>query len=78
VIPERIATILVVYLFAACAGSAPAPESCYPDAESIKALPDCPADRIPVCLEQLGRPYRCFCGDRDALQEVLEPDNRPR
>lgn len=25
------------------------------------------------CIERLGRPVRCFCADKDALRELLEP-----
>ena len=76
--PARIVTILMIFVMVACTSRQPAPEPRYPDSETIKALMDCPMDRTPVCLERMGRPYRCFCGDREALQEILEPDKQPR
>ena len=44
------------------------------DMAKVRELLNCPNDRTPVCTERMGKPYQCFCADRDALQQLLEPD----
>ena len=44
------------------------------DMNEVRELLACPSDRTPVCTERMGKPYQCFCADRDALQQLMEPD----
>ena len=58
-----------------CAVSAP-PEEPLPrlDMAEVRQMLDCPHDLTAVCTERVGKPYHCFCADRDALARILEPD----
>jgi len=82
-VPRRL-LILVCTLFEACATQQPVAEQ--PELitdereislEMIRQMLDCAADRAPVCLEKMGKPYRCFCADRDTMRRALEPDRFP-
>ena len=45
-----------------------------PDMEEIQKLLNCPSDRMPTCVERIGKPYTCFCMDEEAVRKILEPD----
>ncbi len=81
---NRIVLVAVLISSVGCAG--PRPDTEDPDLvafevevtpEMIKELLDCPVGSAPLCLERMGEPVRCFCADRDAMRQVLEPDKYP-
>lgn len=67
------ATLAVLCGIGACATTGPAPPPDFDMAE-IRRLMGCDSDQAPVCTERMGKPYECFCADRDALRRILEPD----
>lgn len=67
--------LLSVLLMGACAGHRPGPEPRYASTELIEQAMNCPDHLTPMCLERIGRPYRCVCSDRDELRRILEPDS---
>jgi hypothetical protein len=81
---SRLLLIAVFMMLAACAAQPPIEEG--PELitnereitlEMIKKMLSCAVDRTPVCLERMGKPYRCFCADTDSMRQVLEPDKFP-
>jgi hypothetical protein len=34
----------------------------------------CPTDKTAVCVQRIGQPTSCFCGHRDDLEALLEPE----
>lgn len=59
---------------AGCATSDSQQETLSLDMAEVREMLDCPHDLTAVCTERVGKPYHCFCADRDALQRILEPD----
>jgi len=51
-------------LLAGCTGMPGAPPP--PNTEG------CAADRTPVCAYRLGKPYKCACKSKDALDEIFD------
>lgn len=45
-----------------------------PDMDKIQELLNCPSDRMPTCIERIGKPYTCYCMDEEAMRKILEPD----
>ncbi len=41
--------------------------------EELQKL-SCPADKTAACVQRIGHPTRCFCGSRDDLERLLEPE----
>jgi len=35
----------------------------------------CPDGLTPTCYEYIGKKMRCYCGTRDGLREILDPEN---
>lgn len=66
--------LVAVVMLGGCAASGPSAPAPRLDMAEIRQMLDCPLDTSPVCTERIGKPYHCFCADRDALQRILEPD----
>jgi len=66
--------VTAVTLLGACAAQEPIEYGPRPDMGEIALLLDCPSDRTPACLERMGKPYKCYCMDKDALRRLMEPD----
>ncbi|MCH7822250.1 MAG: hypothetical protein IIA07_09540 [Proteobacteria bacterium] len=62
----------------ACAPTHPIERRPEIDMSVIREMLDCPINRTPVCTEYMGKPAQCFCADRDALKEILDPDDHRR
>lgn len=45
-----------------------------PDMDEIRELLNCPSDRMPTCIERIGKAITCFCMDEDAMRRILEPE----
>lgn len=71
-IRSALARIICIVIFAAtlvaCAG-APPDELEYTDRPHY-----CRSGETPSCIEKIGKPIRCFCADKEALRELLDPN----
>jgi len=61
----------LLVLFAGCASSG----STTTEADARKRL--CPPGLTPSCVEYLGKKMRCFCGTKEDLREIFDPDDGP-
>lgn len=73
-IAYRSPALLSTAVLAACAAQEPLEFMPQPDIEEVAKLLNCPSDRMPTCVQRMGKPYSCYCMDEDALQQILEPD----
>lgn len=73
-LPNLSFLVTAIVLLGACAAQEPLEYEPRPDMEEIALLLNCPFGRTPTCLERMGKPYKCYCMDEDALRRLLEPD----
>lgn len=66
--------VATLYSIGGCATREPLPARPELDMLELRRLLDCDSDQAPVCTERIGKPYYCFCADRDALRRIMEPD----
>lgn len=70
----KLSGLAVLGLLTACALTEPLEYEPRPDIEEIAKQLDCPVGRTPTCVERLNQPYRCFCMDKEAMRDMLEPE----
>lgn len=71
---EVISLLVCAVILTGCTSSAPVDATLpHLDMAEIRKMLNCPHDLTPVCTERVGKPYHCFCADRGALQQILEP-----
>lgn len=66
--------LLLLSCLAACAAQDRLEYEPRPDMDKIQELLNCPSDRMPTCVERIGKPYTCYCMDEEAMRKILEPD----
>jgi hypothetical protein len=71
---SRFLLLLSVAGLAACAPQDRLEYEPRPDMDKIQELLNCPSDRMPTCIERIGKPYTCYCMDEEAMRKILEPD----
>jgi hypothetical protein len=71
---SRFLLLLCVAGLAACAPQDRLEYESRPDMDKIQELLNCPSDRMPTCIERIGKPYTCYCMDEEAMRKILEPD----
>ena len=69
-----IATVAGFFLVAGCASSDYGNAEYHVDAEERLLNMSCPEDRTAVCVRRTKQQIRCFCGDQDELERILQPD----
>lgn len=67
------ALLLVVAGLEACAAPAQQSAPAKIDMEKVAEVLDCPASKTPACTTRMGRETRCFCTDKEALRDILDP-----
>lgn len=65
---QTMSAVIVCALLGSCANT-PGDEINYTDRPHY-----CRSGETPSCIEKVGKPVRCFCADKDALRELLDPN----
>lgn len=65
------APILLAVLLAIAACASDRPGRVVQTSEAAQRA--CPTDKTFSCVERMGEVVRCFCADKDALRDLLEP-----
>jgi len=70
----RVLAVTGLSLLVSCAAQDPLEFSPRPDMTEIARQLDCPSYTKAACMERVGRPYTCYCMDKDIMRMILEPD----
>ncbi len=69
-----IAITICFVSIAGCASSQIGDAEYHVDAEERLLNMSCPDNRTAVCVRRTSQQIRCFCGDQDELERILEPE----